>query len=170
MSFQEPRLVREARPKAKVYLLATIVALVIAGVVVTLYYREWNRVATPPPEPRLENALRAGDQEFEQNRERILVEGLKATQSTRALGDIVMELTATVKNATGRALSGLEMRGAVVDAQSAPVGERTVIIVPAQQATLKPDESVSVRVLIEGIKPEADRANLRLETTGLRFE
>jgi hypothetical protein len=50
------------------------------------------------------------------------------------------------------------------------VGERTLIVVPAQQATLKPDETVSVRVLLEGIKPEAERANTRLEVTGLRFE
>lgn len=171
MSFQEPKLVQEARPKAKVYLLATAVALALAAIVVILYYREWNRVATTPlTEPRLENALRAGNQEFDQNRERILVEGLSATQATRALGDIVMELTATVKNTTGRILNGLEMRGAVLDSQGAPVGERTVIIIPAQQATLKPDETVNVRIVIEGVKPEADRANLRLETTGLRFE
>jgi hypothetical protein len=166
----EQELVRGARPKGKVYLLATILAIALLVAVTAIFYQQMNRPATLTPEPRLENALRTGDQDFEQQRGRVVVEGLNATQSTRALGDIVMELTATVKNTTGRTLNGLEMRGAVVNSQGEPVGERTLIVVPAQQATLKPDETVSVRVLLEGIKPEAERANTRLEVTGLRFE
>ena len=52
----------------------------------------------------------------------------------------------------------------------ATVSERTTIIIPARQAQLKPDETMNVRVLIEGIKPEADRSGRRLEVIGLRFE
>ena len=170
MSYQEPRLIQEARPKGKIYLLAAIIAVTLVAAIMTLYYRTWNRaLSTAPPETRLENALRAGDQEFEQDRKRILVERLNATQSARGLGDVVMELTATVKNTTGRELNGLELRGAVVDVQGAPVGQRTVIVIPAQQATLKPDETLNVRVLLEGIKPDADRSNILMEVTGIRF-
>jgi hypothetical protein len=170
MTYQEPRMIQEARPKGKFYLLAAIIAVTLVAAVMALYYRTLNRPVTAPPETRLENALRAGDQGFEQDRKMILVEGLNATQSTRALGDVVMELMATVKNTTGRTLNGLELRGAVVDAQGAPVGERTVIVIPARQATLKPDETLNVRVLIEGIKPDADRSNILMEVTGIRFE
>lgn len=170
MSNQEFKSGSAAGQKTKVYLSAITGAVAILVALTAIYYWAQTRTVPPLPEPRLENALRSGDQEFEQNRARLVVEGLSATHSTRPLGDIVMELTATVKNTTGRTLNGLEMRGAVVDAQGAPVGERTVVLVPAQQATLKPDETMNVRVLLEGIKPEAERANLRLEATGLRFE
>jgi hypothetical protein len=169
MSIQEPTQIREARPKGKVILLATAGTIVLIAAVALLFLRESNRPLSVPPEPRLENALRAGNEEFDQNRDRIIVEGLGATQSTRPLGDIVMELTATVKNSTGRTLSGLEMRGAVVDAEGTHVGERTIVVIPVQQQTLEPDQSISVRVLIEGIKLEADRSGLRMETTALRF-
>ncbi|MBX3279663.1 MAG: FxLYD domain-containing protein [Acidobacteria bacterium] len=169
MPIQEPTQIREARPKGKVILLAALATIVLIAVVTLLFLRESNRPLSVPPEPRLESALRAGDEEFDQNHDRIIVEGLAATQSSRPLGDIVMELTATVKNSTTRTLSGLEMRGAVVDAQGSHVGERTIVVIPVQQQTLEPDQSVSVRVLIEGIKPEADRSGLRMETTALRF-
>jgi len=170
MAYQEPRMIQEARPKGKIYLLVAIIAVTLVAAIMTLYYRTWNQTVPAPPETRLENALRAGDQEFEQDRKLILVERLNATQSTRGLGDVVMELTATVKNTTGRRLNGLELRGAVVDAQGAPVGERTEIVIPARQALLKPDESLNVRVVLEGIKPDADRSNILMEVTGIRFE
>lgn len=170
MTYQEPRMIQEARPKVKIYLLAAIIAVTLVAAVLTLYYRTLNRAVTAPPETRLENALRAGDQEFEQDRKLILVERLNATQSTRALGDVVMELMATVKNTTGRTLNGLELRGAVLDAQGAPVGERTMIVIPARQATLKPGENLNVRVVLEGIKPDAERSNILMEVTGIRFE
>ena len=170
MSYNEPSTVREVQPGGRIYLVAAATALIILTAVTAIYYFEWSRPAPVREEPKLEGALRAGTPEFEQYRPRVVVEGLQATQSSRALGDIVMELTATVKNTTGRTITGLEMRGAVVDNQAATVGERTTIIIPARQAQLKPDETMNVRVLIEGIKPEADRSGLRLEVTGLRFE
>jgi hypothetical protein len=162
--------VKEARPRLSIYLLATAVSVIILAALAAFYVWRQNHPLAVVEEPRLEQALRAGSPDFDQYRERLKVEGLAATQSSRALGDIVMELTATVRNATGRTISGLELRGAVVDAQGAPVGERTVVVIPGQQASLKPDETMSVRLLIEGIKPEADRSNIRLEVAGVRVD
>lgn len=170
MSYNQPATVKEMRPGGRIYLVAAATTLIILTAVTAIYYFKWSRPAPVREDAKLEGALRAGTPEFEQYRPRVVVEGLQATQSSRALGDIVMELTATVKNTTGRAITGLEVRGAVVDNQAATVGERTTIIIPARQAQLKPDETMNVRVLIEGIKPEADRSGLRLEVTGLRFE
>jgi hypothetical protein len=75
-----------------------------------------------------------------------------------------------VRNTTDRTLGGLEVRGAVLDSQGMPVGERTVVVVPTKQTVLEPGETISVRILLEGIRPEVERAGLLLEVTGLSFD
>jgi hypothetical protein len=169
MAYQEPRIAKETRSRLSLYLLAVAVSVIIIAALAAVFYWEQSR-SVIVREERLEGAWRAPAPEFEQYCGRIQVEGLVAMQSSRALGDIVMELTATVRNSTGRTINGLEMRGAVADAQGSTVGERTLVIIPARHAALKPDEMMEVRVLIEGIKPEASRSNIRLEVTGVRVD
>ncbi len=169
MSFQ-PKLVREPNPTRNIYILAAVLAIAIALIVAGLFYR---RLTAPPlvvEEPRLEGALRAGAPEFEEMKDRILVAEPQATEAPRALGDIVMELTTQVHNQTGRTITGLELRGAVVDRNSLPIRERTVVVVPTQQAALEPNERISVRILIENINPEAERAAVQVDVTGVIFE
>jgi hypothetical protein len=82
----------------------------------------------------------------------------------------VVDLTATVKNNTGRTISGLEMRGAILDGQNSTVRERTIMIIPARQTVLEPGEAISVRVLLEGISKDSERAHPAMEVTGVRFD
>ena len=79
-------------------------------------------------------------------------------------------MTANVRNDTGRSISGLEMRGAVVDAQNSTVRERTVMVIPARQTALELGEAIGVRVLLESIGKDSERANMVLEVTGVRFD
>jgi hypothetical protein len=119
---------------------------------------------------RLEEALRAGTPEFEQYRDRIVLDGLEATEATRAIGDIVMTLKATVRNFTGRTITGLEVHAAVVDSQGQPVKERTVIVIPTRQPELEPNKTMEVPVMLEGMKKEDDRANIKMEVTAVTFK
>jgi hypothetical protein len=43
-------------------------------------------------------------------------------------------------------------------------------VVPTRQTRLEPGESISVRILLEGISPETERAGLLMEVTGLRVD
>jgi hypothetical protein len=107
---------------------------------------------------------------FRQLREKIVVEQLAATEARRPPGDLAIEVRATVRNNTDRALTGLEMRGAVLGAQMSALRERTVIVVPARQTLLEPGEAIGVRILLEGINPEAERAGALMEVSGVRFD
>jgi hypothetical protein len=171
MSYQSSMLIREPNLRWPVYLLSaiitTLLVLLMAGV---LHMAQRRPLGNPAVEPRLEGALRPGMPEFEQLREKIVVERLTATESPRAINDLAVELNAAVRNTTDRALSGLEMRGAILDAQRTPIGERTVVVVPTRQTALEPGESISVRILLEGIHPETERAGLVMEVTGLSFD
>lgn len=170
MSFQEPQLVKEAKPPKIAWIIGAVVALVILLVVGALYYLETERATAPVAEDqRLEGALRNGTPEFEEARSNILVGQVQATESPRAAGDIVMELTASITNNTGRTINGLELRGAVLDAQGNVAKERTVIVIPAQQEALNPNEKMDVRILLEGVSPQAERDRVEINPTGIRF-
>ena len=171
MSYQNPMLIREPNLRWPLFLLSatitTLLVLLMAGV---LHVAQRRPLGNPAVEPRLEGALRPGMPEFEQYREKIVVERLTATEAPRALNDLAVEMNASVRNTTDRTLSGLELRGAILDAQRRPVGERMVVVVPMRQTALEPGESISVRIPLEGISPETERAGLLMEVTGLRFD
>jgi hypothetical protein len=149
-------------------------SLLLGGAVLialfAFFYVERNRTGVAPERPLSKRFLRAGLPGFEQHRRLIDVEGMEATQISQAPGDIVLELTATVRNSTGRTINELEMRGVVFNEKRELVGERTVSVIPKQQASLKPNETMKARIPIEDISPGVYRKEINMEVTGLRFE
>ena len=143
-------------------------AILIA--LLAFFYAQLDRTATPPELHASKEFLHAGLPGFEQYRRLIDVERLEATQTSRASGATVMELTATVRNSTGLTINELEMRGVVFNGRREPVGERTVSVIPNQRASLEPNETMTARILIEGIPRKAHRKGIDMEVTGLRFE
>lgn len=120
--------------------------------------------------PVLANALRPGNPEFERYRESLLLDSVEATESPRALGDIVMNLKSTARNFTDRTVSGLEVRASVVDSQGTPIKQRTEIIIPRRQSELERSKTLPINLMLEGIPKNADRANVRMEITGVTFK
>ena len=150
-----------------VAVVTTFIVLVTAG---ALHLTLTKPAARPAARPRLEGALRPEMPEFERFREKIIVEQLTATEAARPPNDYAVEMKAVVRNATGRTLSGLEVRGRVVDSQTSVVRERTVVVILARQTALEPGEAVGVRILLEGVRPEAEGAGLLMEVTALRMD
>ena len=56
-------------------------------------------------------------------------------------------MTAKVRNNTGRNISGLELRGAILDRENSNVRERTVLVIPRQQKILESGEAINTRIL-----------------------
>lgn len=149
-----------------------VVALVAALLVAAFGYLA-SRPSTQRGEPRLEGAIRAGTPEFEQLRERIVLDfnpDEDASESTRAVGDIVIAVRPIVRNFTGRTINGLELRAVVVDLDNQPVKERTIVPIPNRQAELETNKVLEVPFMIEGIKKDDTRANIRIEITGVKFK
>jgi len=149
-----------------------IVVAVAAAVVIALFFYLLMRAGGSggSAEPRLEGAIRAGSPEFEQYKSQIVLDDPEATEAKRALGDTVMSLSTTVRNLSSKTLSGLEIRGAVVDHQGQSVKERTVIVIPARQAELAPNKTMPVTMMLEGMKDTDVRADIRMEIAGLKFK
>ena len=171
MAYRGPTLIREPELRWPVILVAaaitSVIVLLTAGVI--------NLAATRPYrgqvlEQRLGEAIRHETPGFEQFSGQLLVEQLVATEAPRALNDVAVEVMGTVRNTTGRTVTGLELRGTILDAQSAPLRERTVVVVPSKQTALEPGEAINVSIMLEGVHPEAERSVPLLEVTAVRFD
>lgn len=145
---------------------AVISALVIGG----LFYFLLRATGGGSPPPTLQGAIRAGSPEWEQYRQKIVLDPPEADEARRPLGDIVMTLRCTVRNFTGQTLRGLEMKGSVVDYDGNPVRERVVVVIPTErQPELGPNKTMTAVVVIEGFKESDNRANIRMDVSGFRF-
>jgi hypothetical protein len=150
-----------------IIIVAVIAAVAIAG----LFYFLMRATGGGSVEPTLEGAIRAGSPEFAASQPKIVLDPPEAYESKRALGDIVMNLQTTARNFTGRTLSGLEIKGMVVDHQGKPVKEHTVVVLPrGQQTELENNRNMPVQVRLEGMTDKDDRANIRMEVTGFKFK
>lgn len=157
----------DAGARRKIFLIVGIVAALLLAAFAYLV----SRPAAPNVEPRLENAVRPGDPAFDSVRDKIVLDNKEADQSPRPVGDIVMNLRATARNFTGRTISGLEVRGAVVDSTGNPIRLRTVIALPTGSTTeLATNKTLPIRVTLEGFRQSDDRSDFQLEITGVRFK
>jgi len=147
-----------------------IVALVAAIIIAIFFYFLMRASSSVRVEPTLAGAVRAGSPEFAAAQSKIVVDEPEATESKRALGDIVMNLQTNVRNFTGRTLKGLEVKGMVVDHQGQPVNQKTVVVIPTQQPELENNRTVAVNIMLEGMTDQDDRANIKVEVTGFIFK
>lgn len=148
-----------------------IVAVVAAIMIAVLFYFLMRASTTVPVDPTLEGAIRPGAPEWAEYQSKIHLDAPEATEAKRALGDIVMNLQTTVRNFTGRTLSGLEIKGFVVNRQGQPVRERTVVVIPsAQQPELEPNRTMFVQIQLVGMTDADERANIKMEVTGFKFK
>ena len=164
-------LIREPDVRWPIYLLAAIITAAIVLLTLGVMRMALSQtVEKQIPVPRLEGLIRPGMPEFGKLREMIVLDHLVAGESTRSLDDSVVEVGATVRNATGRTISGLEIRAALLDSQLFSVSERTVLIVPARQTVIEPGEAIKVRMMLEGVGPAARRVTPLMEVTGIGFD
>ncbi len=151
--------------------LVIVVAIVAAIAIAGLFYvlmRAGKNAGGPPT--RLADAIHPGSPDWEKYSKLIALDAPEADEAGRALGDIVMTLHTTVRNFTGRPITGLEIKAAVVDHQGNAVRERYVVVVPAREPELGPNKTLPVNVVLDGMTETTDRANIRMEVTGFKLK
>jgi hypothetical protein len=127
-----------------------------------------TRPSSAPGERRLENALRPGAPEFEQVKERVVVDfdpDENATIGVNALGAYPVNMKPTVRNFTGRTINGLEFYAAGLSLSGETIRERYFVT----EEEIAPNKVTSPVI---GVTFPGDRrpAQLRLELTGVRFK
>ena len=147
--------------------LIIFVAAFAAAFIAGFFYLLMRSTSAPMAPPTLAGAIRAGSPDFEKNSKLIVLDEKEADEARRALGDIVMTLHTTVRNFTGRTITGLEIHGSVVDHDGKPVKEITVVVIPSlDHSELDPNKTMKASVMLEGFTDSDDRANFKMEVTG----
>ena len=153
----------EKSSRILIIVVAVIAAVLIGGIFYILLRKS---VATGPP-PTLQGAVRKGSADWDKYIKQIALDDPEADEAKRALGDTVMTLHTTARNFTGRTISGLEIKGSVVDSDGKPVKERTLVVVPSsRQPELDPLKTMKVSIMIDGFTDSDNRANIKMEVTG----
>src|SRR5213082_288127 len=145
-----------------IIVVAAIAAVFIGG----FFYLLLRKSVASGTSPVLQGAIRPGSSEWDKYAKLIALDDPEADEAKRALGDTVMTLQTTARNFTGKTITGLEIRGAVVDHDGKPVKERTLVVVPGRQAELDPNKTMRVSILIDGFSDSDDRANIKMEVSG----
>ena len=149
-----------------------IAAVVVVGAILLLLtpvgVKLGLRAPAPTGERRLEGAIRPGSPEFEQIRERLVVEfdpNENAGIGPTALGPWAVNMKPVVRNFTGRTVSGLEFHASGVDLSGRVIRERTFI----SEEEIEPNKVFTPNI---GVNFPQDNkpANLKLELTGIRFK
>lgn len=171
MSYHGPMLIREPELRWPVIVAAAVITFFIMLMTAGALHLIWSKpYARTDARLQLVGAQRPGMPEFERLREKVIVEQLTAAEAPRPPNDFAVEMNATVRNTTDRTLSGLEVRGLIVDERMSVVRERSVVVIPSRQTALEPGEMIRVRILLDDVRPDDARARMLMEVTAIRVD
>ena len=167
------------KTRRTVFIVAAVIALaLIAGLIYYLKTRPETPQTAGPVDEKLQDGARAGSPDFDKNRDLIRVDEPVADYSSSVAGGLQMTLATTVRNFTGRTISGLEMKASLVDMDGKVIRERTKIAIPSGEITeLENNKTARVPITITGFskedeksKIEGGQAKLKMEVTAVKFK
>lgn len=150
------------KSRLMIYAAVAVVALLLIGGLAYLA----SRPSAKPGEERLEGAIRPGASEFPGDK--LVVDfdpDENATIGGNALGNYVVTMKPTVRNFTGRVVSGLELRASGLDLKGQTIRERTYVT----EEEIEPNRTTSPAIGLN-FPPDNRPAQLKLELTGVRFK
>ena len=153
-------------------ILFAALAIAVVAVLAVVGLLALRPSATVVEQQALEGAFREGSDEFALYTRRISAQTDvdRTTKAQTAMGKLVMSIGGTIRNFTGKTLTGLEIKVGVVDSFNNIVKEKSQIVIPNQREKLDNNQTSSVRVTIEGFEPDADLANIRWKVTAIKVE
>ncbi len=159
--------VEKKRGVNKVFIAALLLGAAAIGVVI------WVLSFRPSIEDQtaqiLAGSFKEGTPEYaDLNKDIIISTDPKTVQSPMATGKISMFIHGNIRNKGTRTIDILEVKAAVVTQFNEVLRERKILVVPVQQATLGPDETIPVTLTFDGFNRDDDRANIRWKVTAIR--
>ena len=150
-----------------VFIAAMLIGAVAIGSVI------WYLSLTPPMEVQtakiLEGAYREGSAEYtDLNKDIIISTDDKTVQSPMATGKISMFIHGNIRNKGTRTINILEVSVSVVTQFNDILRTRNVLVVPVQQSTLGPGETIPITLTFDGFNTDDDRANIRWKVAAIK--
>jgi hypothetical protein len=157
----------EKRGINKTFVGAILVALVLIGGIILLLSRR------PPVDDQMAqlvaSAYHEGAPEFaDLSKDIIISTDDRTVQSPTGLGTISMYIYGKIRNKGTRTIDILEINVAVITQFNQVLKEKRILVVPVQQPTLDPGQTIPVTLALEGFSKDDDRANIRWKVNAIR--
>lgn len=165
----------ENKPPAKRGIMGLAIGALI-GVVLIGGVAYWWLNRTPSIEDQtariLAGAYRPGSVEFDDLQKKIMIakDEDRTVESPTGLGTISMFIYGTIYNRTGKTITALEVNVNVTDQHKNVVKEKNVLVVPMEQPSIPPGESVPITTTLDGFDRKTDRANYNFKVTAIKVE
>jgi hypothetical protein len=157
----------EKRGINKTFIVAIVIAVVLIGGIILLLSRR------PPVDDQMAqlvaSAYHEGTPEFaDLSKDIIISTDDRTVQSPTGLGTISMYIYGKIRNKGTRTIDILEINVAVITQFNQVLKEKRILVVPVQQPTLDPGQTIPVTLAMEGFSKDDDRANIRWKVTAIR--
>jgi hypothetical protein len=157
----------EKRGISRTFIVAIVIAVAIIGGLILLLSRR------PPVDEQMSqlvaSAHHEGTPEFaDLSKDIIISTDDRTIQSPTGLGTISMYIYGKIRNKGTKTIDILEINVAVVTQFNQVLKEKRMLVVPVQQPTLDPDQTIPVTLAMEGFSKDDDRANIRWKVTAIR--
>jgi hypothetical protein len=155
------------KPISKGVIVSALVAVaLVAGAV-------WLLSRRPPTSEQIAQltaaAYHEGTPEYNELAKDIIIATDDNTiESPNAFGTISMYIKGKIHNKGTKTVDILEVNVAVVTQFNQVLKESRRLVVPVQQSTLPPNETIPVTLTLDGFSRDDDRANIRWKVTAIR--
>lgn len=144
-----------------------VIALALIGGALFLLSRQ------PPREDQLAkivaSAYHEGSPEFNDlSKDIIIATDDRTVESPTGLGTISMYIYGKIRNKGNKTFDILEVECSVITQFNKVLKSKKVLVVPVEQATLGPNDSIPITLTLDGFSKDDDRANIRWKVTSIR--
>jgi hypothetical protein len=158
---------QEKRGINKLLIGGAVVGLAVVGIAV------WLLSFRPPMDEQiaqmLNGAYREGSPEFaEITKDIIISTDDRTVESPTGMGTISMFINGKIRNKGTKTITVLEVNVGVVTQFNKVLKERRIVVVPVQQSTLAPGETIPITLTMDGFTKDDDRANIRWKVTAIK--
>jgi hypothetical protein len=158
---------QEKRGINKLLIGGAVVGLAVVGIAV------WLLSFRPPMDEQiaqmLSGAYREGSPEFaEITKDIIISTDDRTVESPTGMGTISMFINGKIRNKGTKTITVLEVNVGVVTQFNKVLKERRIVVVPVQQSTLAPGETIPITLTMDGFTKDDDRANIRWKVTAIK--
>ena len=148
-------------------LIGVVIALVLIGGAIFLLSRK------PPVSEQaaqlIASAYQEGSPEFNDlSKDIIIATDDRTVESPTGLGTISMYIYGKIHNKGTKTIDILQVDAAVVTQFNQVLKSKRILVVPVQQATLGPGETIPITLTLDGFSRDDDRANIRWKVTAIR--
>ncbi len=159
-----------AKKRGRMILLGGSIAVVLLAAIIIMLAK-----SKPHQAAALEDALRAGNAEFEDYKSKVEIDIQPEDKRTypNLIGMFQIEVRANITNRGDRPITGLELVGKMFDMGDSTISERSSIPIPrARQNPLNPGESMRVSIKIDAPSKitEDEVKDVTIELKGLQFK